>query len=53
MHGIFERGIVVISIDTEQIWGYSDLFSEAQFQHRFPDALQAQNGSGSPVPSEQ
>src|SRR5258706_11879159 len=41
MHGIFERGIVVISIDTEQIWGYSDLFSEAQFNQRFPDALPA------------
>jgi hypothetical protein len=43
MQGIFERGIVVISIDTEQIWGYSDLFSDAQFHDRFPDALQAQD----------
>jgi peptidoglycan/xylan/chitin deacetylase (PgdA/CDA1 family) len=39
MHGLFERGIVVISIDTEQIWGYSDLFTEAQFNSRFPDAI--------------
>lgn len=41
MHGLFERGIVVISIDTEQIWGYSDLFTEEQFHQRFPDALLA------------
>jgi hypothetical protein len=34
----FERGVVMVSIDTEQIWGYRDLLSEAQFESRFPDA---------------
>jgi hypothetical protein len=37
----FERGVLVLSIDTEQIWGYADILSEAQYQLRFPDALQA------------
>jgi len=35
----FERGVVILSLDTEQIWGYSDLLSEAQFQHRYPEAV--------------
>ncbi len=34
----FERGVVMVSIDTEQIWGYHDLLSEAQFESRFPNA---------------
>lgn len=34
----FERGVVVLSIDTEQIWGYLDCLSEAQFERRFPNA---------------
>jgi hypothetical protein len=38
MTGIFERGVVVLSIDTEQIWGYLDMLSEEQFAARFPDA---------------
>jgi peptidoglycan/xylan/chitin deacetylase (PgdA/CDA1 family) len=37
----FERGVVVVSIDTEQIWGYRDLLSEAQFEGRFPNAPEA------------
>jgi hypothetical protein len=37
----FERGIVILSIDTEQIWGYRDTFSESQFEARFPDATRA------------
>jgi hypothetical protein len=41
MQTLFERGVVVISIDTELIWGYRDLSSEAQFQERFPDAVGA------------
>lgn len=41
MQGQFPRGAVVISIDTEQIWGYFDLLSEAQFHDRFPDAISA------------
>jgi hypothetical protein len=34
----FERGVVVISIDTEQIWGYLDLLNEEQFETRYPNA---------------
>jgi hypothetical protein len=41
MHGIFPRGAVVLSIDTELIWGYFDLLSEAQFRERFPDSVAA------------
>jgi peptidoglycan/xylan/chitin deacetylase (PgdA/CDA1 family) len=37
----FERGVVILSLDTEQMWGYSDLFSESQFRRRYPDALGA------------
>ena len=32
------RGAAVISIDTEQIWGYFDLIGEQQFEARYPDA---------------
>ena len=38
MAALFERGVVMVSIDTEQIWGYRDLLSESQFESRFPDA---------------
>ena len=41
MPELFERGVVVLSIDTEQIWGYLDLLSEVQFQCQYPDALGA------------
>jgi hypothetical protein len=41
MQELFERGVVIVSIDTEQIWGYVDLCSEAQFQEQFPDAVAA------------
>jgi len=37
----FERGVVILSLDTEQIWGYSDLLSEPQFGRRYPDAVGA------------
>ena len=37
----FERGVVIISIDTEQIWGYLNCLSEAQFQARYPDSFEA------------
>jgi hypothetical protein len=33
------RGIVVISIDTEQIWGYFDLTDESGFSRRFPHSV--------------
>ncbi|MDP8980796.1 MAG: hypothetical protein M3O35_09420 [Acidobacteriota bacterium] len=32
------RGAAVISIDTEQIWGYFDLIGERQFEARYPNA---------------
>ena len=38
----FEAGVVIISLDTEQIWGYLDQLNEAQFRIRYPDALAAQ-----------
>jgi hypothetical protein len=38
MTGAFERGVVVLSIDTEQIWGYLDCLTEEQFETRFPNA---------------
>lgn len=38
MPSSFERGVVMVSIDTEQIWGYLDCLSEAQFESRFPNA---------------
>ena len=41
MKETFERGVVIISIDTEQIWGYFDALSQAQFEQRFPDARAA------------
>jgi hypothetical protein len=36
----FERGVVVISLDVEQIWGYLDCLTEAAFEAGFPAALQ-------------
>jgi peptidoglycan/xylan/chitin deacetylase (PgdA/CDA1 family) len=38
---LFERGVVMLSLDTEQIWGYLDLLDEAQFRRRYPDTLGA------------
>jgi hypothetical protein len=37
----FERGVVILSFDTEQIWGYLDLFDESQFHRRYPGAFDA------------
>lgn len=37
----FERGVVILSLDTEQIWGYFDLCNERQFEQRYPDATGA------------
>ncbi len=36
----FERGAVILSFDTEQIWGYIDLFDEEQFLKRYPQAIE-------------
>jgi len=38
---LFDRGIVVLSLDTEQLWGYFDHMSEARFEAQYPDALEA------------
>ena len=37
----FKRGVVMLSLDTEQIWGYLDLFNERRFMRRYPDAVGA------------
>ena len=37
----FERGAVILSFDTEQIWGHFDQLNEQQFQNRYPAAVQA------------
>lgn len=37
----FDRGVVILSFDTEQIWGYLDLFDETQFHRRYQGALDA------------
>jgi hypothetical protein len=37
----FHTGVVVLSLDTEQIWGYLDQMNEMQFRNRYPDALDA------------
>lgn len=37
----FERGVVILSLDTEQIWGYLDLLTEKEFIRRYPGALEA------------
>ena len=36
----WERGVVILSIDTEQRWGYVDLLDDAQFDRRYPGALE-------------
>ena len=38
---LFERGAVILSFDTEQIWGYFDKLNELQFQSRYPNSLDA------------
>jgi hypothetical protein len=38
---LFERGAVIFSFDTEQIWGYFDRMNEQQFESQYPGALDA------------
>jgi len=38
---IFERGIAILSFDTEQIWGHLDTLNVAQFHQQFPQAIEA------------
>jgi hypothetical protein len=33
----FERGTVVLSLDTEQIWGHSDLLDQELYSERYPN----------------
>lgn len=40
-HAPFERGVVILSFDTEQIWGHLDIMNELQFQRRYPNAVAA------------
>jgi hypothetical protein len=37
----FKQGVVVFSIDTERMWGYSDFLNESQFRNKFPDSPSA------------
>lgn len=37
----FERGVFMLSLDTEQIWGYLDLLDEGRFRRRYPNAIEA------------
>jgi hypothetical protein len=39
---LFPRGAVVLSVDTEHIWGYFDELTESQFREQFPGAIEAQ-----------
>lgn len=41
MTATFQRGVAIISIDTELMWGYRDTLSEAQFQTQYPDSPSA------------
>jgi hypothetical protein len=40
----FERAVVVISLDAEQIWGYLDLLDERAFCQRYPNVANAYEG---------
>jgi hypothetical protein len=40
----FERAVVVISLDAEKIWGYSDLLNERSFGRRYPNVTDAYDG---------
>jgi peptidoglycan/xylan/chitin deacetylase (PgdA/CDA1 family) len=37
----FDCGIATLSFDTEQIWGYVDIFGESQFLQKYPGAIEA------------
>jgi hypothetical protein len=37
----FKQGVVMLSLDTEQIWGYLDLLNERRFRRCYPDAVGA------------
>lgn len=37
----FQRGVVILSFDTEQMWGYFDRLNEQEFHSRYPGAVEA------------
>src|SRR5260370_22006595 len=37
----FERGVLILSFDTEQIWGHADYLKDAQFLEQYPGAFEA------------
>lgn len=43
IHKQFDRGVVILSFDTEQIWGYFDRLTEPQFVRQYPNAVEAQS----------
>jgi peptidoglycan/xylan/chitin deacetylase (PgdA/CDA1 family) len=43
MHEPFPSGAVILSIDTEHIWGYFDYLTESAFRERFPAAVEVQD----------
>jgi hypothetical protein len=43
MQSSFPSGAVILSIDTEHIWGYFDHLTEPAFHQRFPGAVEAQD----------
>ena len=38
---VFERGVAILSFDTEQIWGHLDLLNDAQFERQYPGVFRA------------
>src|SRR5258706_13457770 len=38
---VFERGVVILSFDTEQIWGHADYLNDAHFLERYRGAFEA------------
>jgi hypothetical protein len=40
-HKLFQRGVAMLSFDTEQMWGYFDQLNEPQFQSRYPGTIEA------------
>jgi hypothetical protein len=43
MTASFDRGVVIVSIDTEQMWGYFDFLTERQFESQYPETIDAHN----------
>src|SRR5260370_24202597 len=38
---VFDRGVVILSFDIEQMWGHSDYLIDAEFRERYPGAFDA------------